>query len=55
MASEELMERVQREESEWLMARLHEAMHHNWLGRDECPDCLDQDAEDAGDDPGAAS
>ena len=36
----ELMERVQREDREWREARLHEAVHHNWLGRDECPECI---------------
>lgn len=36
----DLMERVERDEREWRTARLHEAVHHNWLGQDECPACL---------------
>jgi hypothetical protein len=35
----ELMERVQREDREWREARLHYAMHGNWLDRDECNVC----------------
>lgn len=36
----EHLDRVQREETEWLEARLHHALHGNWLGRDECSTCL---------------
>jgi hypothetical protein len=36
----DLMERVVREEREWAEARLHERLHGNWLGKDECPVCL---------------
>lgn len=37
-------ERVEREEREWLEARLHHALHGNWLSSDECPTCLDEAA-----------
>lgn len=36
----ELMERVQREDREWREARLHHALHGNWLAKDECAVCL---------------
>src|SRR6185369_11796315 len=37
---DELLARAQREDQEWHEARLHEAMHHNWLSPDECATCL---------------
>ena len=35
----EHLDRVQREEREWFEARLHAALHGNWLSRDECSTC----------------
>lgn len=43
---EEVMERVAREEREWLVARLHFKAHGNWLGPDECPICLCDEADE---------
>ena len=41
------LERVQREETEWLEARLHHALHGFWV-RDECATCqLDASIEAA--------
>lgn len=39
MTITEGMERAVREDREWAEARLHHALHKNWLGRDECPVC----------------
>lgn len=33
-------ERVAEEEREWREARLHHALHGNWLSSDECATCL---------------
>jgi hypothetical protein len=34
------LERVAEEESAWRAARLHEALHGNWLEPDECATCI---------------
>lgn len=43
---ETIIERVWREESEWLVARLHHKEHGTWLPSDECPTCQRNDEED---------
>lgn len=37
--------RIEREEREWLAARIHFAAHGTWLPEDECPTCQRDEIE----------
>ena len=37
--------RIEREEREWLAARIHHSAHGTWLPEDECPTCQQDEIE----------